>query len=363
MQIPFVDLTRYGEGFNEGILAAVTEVIDSGHYILGEKVKKFETELSSYLGVKYCVGVASGTDAITLSLIAQDIGFGDEVITTNITAYPTITGIKRSGAKVVTVDILEKSGLINPSLISNKINSRTKAIVPVHLYGQCCDMDDLKRIAKENNIVIVEDCAQAIGATYKGDKAGAFGMTSCFSFYPTKNLGCIGDGGAIATNSEKIYKKLLFMRNYGQTDRYHHDYLGFNSRLDEIQASILLAKIGKLDSMNKQRQHIAQVYKENLNKVDIVKSCNYGEPVYHLFVIKHSNRDKLQKKLLSESISTLIHYPIPVHMQKDFKHKLDYEASLSNSVNFSKEILSLPLFPGMTDEEMDYVIDKVNKYS
>ncbi|NTU73618.1 DegT/DnrJ/EryC1/StrS family aminotransferase, partial [Candidatus Roizmanbacteria bacterium] len=262
------DFKREYKALKTEINAAIKRVLQSGWYILGPEGEAFEKEMAAYLGVKYCVAVGNGTDAITLALIAQGVGEGDEVITTNLTAFPTITGITRSGAQAVTADIDPHTGLINPAEIEKLITKKTKAIVPVHLYGQMCDIKPIMAIARKYNLIVVEDCAQAIGARQGAKTAGTIGTAGCLSFYPTKNLGAFGDGGAVITNSKQVYQKLLMLRNYGQRVRYYHDEQGINSRLDELQAAILRVKLKHLPNMIERRREIARFYDTHLKNID-----------------------------------------------------------------------------------------------
>jgi len=282
------------------------------------------------------------------------------VITVSNTAFPTVVGIKMSGATPVFVDINEDSYLMNVKNIEKAITKRTKAIIPVHLYGQVCDMDELETISKEYNIPIIEDCAQAHGAEYKGKKSGSFGIMSAFSFYPSKNLGAYGDAGMVLTNDESLYNKLRMLRNYGQKERYYHSMFGINSRLDEIQAGILRVKLKHLEEWNERRRKIAEKYNENLK--DLVKTpleiigCKH---IYHLYVIRTKERERLKKYLEENGIQTLIHYPIPVHLQPVFKSN---SIQLPITEKVSKEILSLPIYPQLTDEEVEYIISKIKKF-
>ena len=340
--------------------SAIKRVLDSGWFILGKEVESFENEFAKYIGANYCVGVASGTDAIALSLIALEIENGDEIITTNMTAFPTITGILQTGAIPVVVDIFGKDGLIDYNKIEEKINRKTKAIVPVHLYGQSCDIDNILKIAEKHKIKVVEDCAQSVGATFKGKKCGSFGDCGAFSFYPTKNLGAYGDAGAVITNNEKIYKKLLYLRNYGQTSRYFHETKGINSRLDEIQAAILRVKLKYLDKWNSRRREIASFYKENLNNVECLEKNNYAKSVYHLFVIKTPYRDNMIKYLDEKNIQTLIHYPIPINRQESFMWQKD--EIFANTNIFANSILSIPIYPELKNEEIKKIVRTINEY-
>lgn len=357
---------QYAE-LKEELDAAVHRVLDSGWFIMGKELEAFEQEFAEYIGCRYAVGVASGTDAITLSLMALDIGPGDEVITTDMTAFPTAAGIMRAGALPVTADIFYKDGLIDPAAIEKKITPRTKAIVPVHLYGQSCDLDPILEIAKKHGLQVVEDCAQSVGAAYKKKKTGTYGAVNAFSFYPTKNLGAYGDAGAITTEDEIIYQKLLKLRNYGQRIRYHHDSFGINSRLDEMQAAVLRVKLKYLDQWNAKRREHAAYYRQHLETVTCLEENSYGQPVYHLFIIKTPRRDKLMTYLKEKGIQTLIHYPVPIHRQEALSGLPGAEnpgpQSYPNSVRLAEEILSIPIYPELTPgdrEEIVKVIDDFN---
>lgn len=358
--IPFNDFSKEPEELKQDIQQAIQRVVNSGWFILGKELEAFESAFANYIGTRYCVGVASGTEAIALSLMAHDIGQGDEVITTNLTAYPTITGILQSGAQPVVVDIFNENGLIDYTQIEAKITSRTAAIIPVHLYGQSCQMEEIKTIASRNNLILIEDCAQASGATFGNRKCGSMGHCGAFSFYPTKNLGAYGDGGAITTNDEIVYKKLLALRNYGQTKRYYHDSKGINSRLDEIQAAILHTKLKYLDGFNAERLDIARYYHNGLQTVECLTQESYGTPCYHLFVVKSSHRDELAGYLQKHEIQTLIHYPIPVNRQKAFKWQK--EESMENADEFADRILSLPIYPGLSKQATDQIIQTINDF-
>jgi dTDP-4-amino-4,6-dideoxygalactose transaminase len=319
--ISFSNLKLQQERLGTSIQTAVSDVINSGWYLLGNKLSEFENQFAQYNGNSYCAGVASGTDAITLSLLALGILPGDEVITTDITAYPTITGIVNAQATPVPVDIDSTTGLIDPLKIEQSITLKTKAIVVVHLYGQCCDMGTITTLCKKHSLFLIEDCAQAAGAMYHGKKAGTFGNCSAFSFYPTKNLGALGDAGAVVTDSLDLYTKITELRNYGQKNRYIHDSHGINSRLDEIQAAILSVKLPHLDNWNNRRNEIALQYRKRLSSVQCLKQEPYNYHNYHLFIIRHKHRDLLAKYLSENGIQTLIHYPVPVHCQKAFPYK------------------------------------------
>lgn len=358
--ILFNDFSKEPASLKKEAKTAIQRVLDSGWFILGKELENFEANFARYIGTRFCVGVASGTEAIALSLMALNIGEGDEVITTNLTAFPTITGILQSGAKPVVVDIFSSNGLIDFSKIPPKINSNTKAVIPVHIYGQSCALDEIKSIAATYKLAVVEDCAQSTGATYRGKKCGTIGDCGAFSFYPTKNLGAYGDGGAITTNNEEVYSRLLSLRNYGQTKRYYHDTAGINSRLDEIQAAILNVKLKYLDDMNRQRQEIASEYRQHLQTVECLCLEDYGTHSNHLFVAKSRNRDKLMAHLLNNGIQTLIHYPVPVNRQKAFPGQKDEPLAISEG--FADAVLSLPIYPGLSKKDINQIIHSVNEF-
>lgn len=339
---------------------AVKRVLESGWYILGKEGEDFEREFSKYISVKYCVGVANGTEAIALSLLAVGVEYGDEVITTNMTAFPTITAIMQIGAVPVVIDVNEDDGLIDVSKIENKITNKTKAIVPVHLYGQSCDLEALNSISNKYGIPIIEDCAQAVGTKYKGKSVGTFGVCSSFSFYPTKNLGAYGDAGAIVTNAESIYHKLIQLRNYGQSRRYYHDFKGVNSRLDEIQAAILKVKLKYVDQWNLRRREIADYYRKNIKSVELLKEHSYGESNYHLFVVKTDRRDQLKDFLKENGIDSLIHYPVPINKQMAFNGQKD--ETFVNTENLANRILSIPMYPDLSDSEVEEIVRIINKF-
>ena len=358
--IPFNEFKREYEAIRSEIDAALRRVLDSGWYILGKEGEAFEHEFADYLGARHCVGVANGTEAIALALRAMGIGRGDEVITTDMTAFATVTGIVQAGATPVVVNVRPEDGLMDERLIEAHITPRTKAIVPVHLYGQSCDMDAIMRTAEKHGLQVMEDCAQAAGTTYRGLKAGRRGHCAAFSFYPTKNLGAYGDGGAITTDDDATAERLRSLRNYGQTVRYHHDYEGINSRLDEMQAAILRVKLRHLDAWNTRRRAIAARYQAGLTAVECLTEHTYGEPNYHLFVVRATDRDALSERLAKEGIGTLIHYPVPIRRQRAYDGP-GRDADRTPTDDFAAAILSLPMYPTLTDEEVDTVIRAVNR--
>ncbi|MFH1507289.1 MAG: DegT/DnrJ/EryC1/StrS family aminotransferase [Candidatus Omnitrophota bacterium] len=364
MKIPFIDFRREYRDLKKELDSAVKRVINSGHYILGKEVEEFEKALADYIGVKYAVGVGNGTEALHLALLAGGVKPGDEVITAVNTCAPTISAIMACGAIPVLVDAHPLSYCLDSAAIPAKITKKTKAVIPVHLYGQMSNMGHLMAIGKRYNLKIIEDCAQASGAKYKNKMAGSFGIAGCFSFYPTKNIGALGDGGMISTNSRDLAVECRRLRNYGETTRYKHDSLGFNSRLDEIQAALLRVKLKKLDEWNRRRRAIAERYKAGIDNPDVIlpEEMECARHVYHLFVIRVKRRDYFRNVLKAKGIPTLIHYPIPMYRQKfylDLTRKRDY---FPVADQLAEEIVSLPLYPYLRDEEVDYIIKIVNSY-
>lgn len=358
--IPFVDLKREYAEISEEVTHAIHRVLESGWFILGNEVQIFEEELSKYVGVKYGIGVNSGSDALFLALKALGIGKGDEVITVSHTFISTVDAIARNGAKPVFVDIDPVTYCIDVTKIEERITNKTRAILPVHLYGHPVDLEPIMEIAERYNLFVIEDACQAHGAGYKGKKVGSIGDLGCFSFYPVKNLGAYGDGGMIVTNNEELAERLKRLRNYGQPKKYYHDFVGVNSRLDEIQAAILRIKLKHLDEWNEKRKSVAKLYDGLLEDSEIVipieKEC--AEHVYHLYVIRSEKRNALKEYLWKEEIQTQIHYPIPVHKQKAY---LEFSvAQLPVTEKICGEILSLPLHPWMHSDEV-LTISKVIK--
>jgi len=338
-------------------------VLSSGQFILGPELERFERDLEAYLSAGYVVGCASGTEAIYLALAAAGVGPGDEVIVVAHTAVPTISAISMTGAEPVFVDINASTYVMDVEEVETRITEKTRAIVPVHLYGQVVDMDRLLSIADRHHIPVIEDVAQATGATYKDKKAGTIGAYGAFSFYPSKNLGAFGDGGAVCTNSREGYERLVRLRNYGQSKRYHHESKGINSRLDEIQAAILSAQLPFLDQWNQRRREIAQRYTQGLKAVAVTPAeADYGHHVYHLYVIQAANRDALQEFLLDRGIQTLIHYPIPAHLQNAYSYRGYKPGDLPTTEHVARRIISLPMFPELTDKEIDLVIEGIREF-
>ena len=356
--IPIFDSKRQYAQIGAEAEKAVCEVMRSGCYILGPNVKALESELASYIGCNYTVALNSGTDALHIALRALDIGEGDEVITTAFTFVATAEAIGMVNAKPVFVDIDPDTFNIDPKKIEEAITPKTKAIIPVHLYGQACDMDAIMDIAKRHNLRVIEDCCQAIGATYKGKMVGTFGEIGCFSFYPTKNLGTMGDGGLCSVNDEKLRDRLISLRNHGSLVRYHNDELGVNSRLDEIQAAILRIKARHIDEWNSLRREKAAYYNELFaNCADIVtpKELDDTYCVYHQYTVKIPNRDEVHKMLSENGIGAMLYYPIPLHFQKVNAWLGMGKGSLPVTEDNTDVVISLPMFPELTKEEQETV--------
>ena len=335
-------------------------VINSGWYILGNEVKAFEEEFSQYLNIKFVVGVANGLDAIKISLMALNIGSGDEVITTPLSAVATTLAIMAVGATPIFVDI-KPDGQLDETLIEAKITKKTKAILPVHLYGNFCQIDEINKIAQKHNLFLIEDAAQAHGSTHKGKMAGTFGNLGCFSFYPTKNLGAFGDGGAVITNSKKIATLAKSIRDYGQSKKYLHTYYGLNSRLDEFHAAFLRVKLKNLNKANKKRTNNANIYLQSFKdnpKVDLILPINNSLSNYHQFVVKVDNRNGIQEKLKNLGIPTLIHYPTLIPYQPFLKDKYK-NIKLPQAEKFIKNILSLPCGPYLKPNQVKFIAKSI----
>lgn len=360
MTIPFNMLKPLHELLKDEISTAMQRVADSGWYILGPEVEAFEKEFADYHAVPYVVGVATGTDAIELALRAGGIQAGDEVITVAHTAMATVSAIESIGATPILVDIDPRRFTIDPQRVSEAITAKTRAIVAVHLYGQPADLTLLKSVADEYGILLIEDCAQAHGAKYKGKKVGTIGDFGTFSFYPTKNMGAYGDGGAIITHSAEMADRLQKLRNYGQTTRYTHQSRGTNSRLDEMQAAILRVKLAHLDEHNQRRRDIAAIYDELLQGVVTPYVSPEVEHVYHLYVIRHPERDELMEKLKEVGIGTLIHYPTPIHLQESHRDLGMGIGSLPETEKAAQEIVSLPMYIGLSDEDVRFICQQIN---
>lgn len=365
MQVPFASLKPLEKELSTKIHEAIETVLHNSNYISGEEKKKFENSFANYCNRKYCIGVGNGLDALYLALQAMDIGSGDNVIVPSNTFIATALAVTHTGATPIFAEPNINSFNIDPNNIEKLIDKNTKAIIPVHLYGQACNMDPILEIAKQYNLFVLEDCAQAHGATYKNQKIGSFGDVAAFSFYPGKNLGALGDGGAIVTNNQQLANKIRCYSDYGSDYKYHHIYKGQNSRLDEIQAAILSVKLKHLDKINENRNYIASKYLKNIKnpliKLPNVEKNNYH--VWHIFAIMCNDRERLEKYLNDNNIGTNKHYPIPIHLQKCYEDLNISKGDLPIAEQISSSELSLPLYYGMPEEEIDYVIDKLNKFS
>ncbi len=362
-EIPFNTLDHVYHLCKEELHEAALRVLESSWYILGKEVSAFEKSFASFCNTRHCVGLNSGLDALILALRALGIGEGDEVIVPANTFIATVLAITQNGATPVFVEPDEFYNL-DPSLVEAVITSNTKAILPVHLYGQACRMEAIMLIAKKHNLFVVEDCAQAHGARYKGTVIGSFGDIGCFSFYPTKNLGAFGDAGAIVTNDPSLAETLSMLRNYGSKIKYHNEIEGVNSRLDELQAALLSVKLRHLHELTEERQRIASWYLEGITREDIIlpTTAEGADHVYHLFVIRSKERDRLQAYLKEKGINTQIHYPIPPHLAECYQHLGYKEGDFPVTEQYAKECLSLPLYNGMKEADASYVIKALNEF-
>jgi len=371
--VPFIDLTRQYKRIEEEILSATKKVYEKGRFILGEEVSAFEEEFSRYCGIRFGVGVNSGTDALQLALKAAEIGEGDEVITVAHSFIATALAISLTGARPLFVDIDSETYTMDPNALELFLKQRKKkggrqkikAILPVHLYGHPAEMDAMMDIANRYHLAVIEDACQAHGAEYQGRKVGSFGLLSCFSFYPTKNLGGYGDGGMVVTNDKKLFEKLKLLRCYGEKRKYEHVLKGGNNRLDEIQAAILRVKLKYLDRWNEERRKRVLIYKRMLERTEVICPIEkeQAKHVYHLFVIRSKKRNALQAFLKEKGIQTLIHYPIPIHLQKAFRELGYRRGDLPLTEQYSREVLSLPFFPEMTESEMEEVATQIKSFT
>ncbi len=357
--IPIIDLKREYQSISSEIDNKLLNLMKNGYYVLGDEVKLFEEEFAEYVGTKYAVSVNSGSDAIYLALKSLKIHDGDEVITVSHTFSSTIDGITRNGATPVMVDIEPNYYCMDTSLIESRITERTKAILPVHIYGHPVNMKEIHRLAKEYGLFVIEDACQSHGALYDGKKTGNLGEIGCFSFYPSKNLGCYGDGGIMVTNNFEVYQLLKMLRNYGQSKKYHHELVGINSRLDEMQAAVLRVKLKYLEEWNEKRRKIANIYNKQLNGLDIVvpREEKGSKHVYYVYVLRTKERDHLKKELLKHGIQTQIHYPIPMHRQGSYSEYNNGKLPVTEKI--CGEILSIPMNPWLRNDEVLEICDHV----
>ncbi len=361
MQVPLLDLKAQYAGIKDEVLSAVSEVLETQRCIGGPKVDELEKAIAGVCDCKYAVGVSSGTDAILNSLMSLGIGAGDEVITTPFTFFATVGCIARVGAKPVFVDIDRKTFNINPELIDAAVTEKTKVIMPVHLFGQMADMDPIIDIAVRHNLFVIEDAAQSITSTYKSRKAGSMGTVGCFSFFPSKNLGAIGDGGMIVTNDEQLYHRLFIMRNHGSEPKYYHKYVGGNFRLDPIQAVALLVKLPHLDEWSQSRRENAAYYNKKFENT--VVQTPYISPecltIYNQYVIRVPRRDELKAHLVKKGIGCEIYYPVPMHIQECFGYLGCKEGDFPETEKACKEVLAIPIYPELTEKMKDYVSETI----
>lgn len=364
MSVPFLDLKAHHAPFLAEIDSAIREVIDSGAFSGGPFVERFEEDFAKFCGVPYAVGVGNGTDALWFALLALGIGSGDEVITVPMTFMATAEAISFCGAKPVFVDIEEETYTMDPLQLARVITPRTKAIIPVHLYGQTADMDRILEVATRHNIPVIEDACQAHGAEYKGRKAGSLGIAGCFSFYPGKNLGAFGEAGGIITSNEQLKRKMQVLRDHGQDKKYHHSMIGWNGRMDGIQGAVLGVKLKRLAAANHARRTHAHLYNELLapiKKVVVPRDVKDRLHVYHVYAVRVQNRDQVLKRLTERGIGCGVHYPVPVHLQPAYSFLDKKDGDFSVSEKCGREFLSLPMFPELTSVQVEEVVQELRE--
>jgi dTDP-4-amino-4,6-dideoxygalactose transaminase len=367
VKVPMLDLTEQYQTLKPEIMAALEDVMSKTHFILGENVKKLEKDIAEYSSAKYAIGVANGSDALNIALLGCGVGPGDEVICPSFTFFATAGAVARAGATPVFVDIDLKTFNIDPDKIEAAITDKTKAIIPVHLYGQMADMDRIKEIADKHNLYIIEDAAQSIGSLYKGKKVGELGTAACYSFFPTKNLGAYGDAGMIISNDDDLAEKMSVLRVHGSKPKYFHHVLGYNSRLDEMQAAILNVKFPHLDKWSELRKEKAANYTKLIQEqigdsivTPFEEEHNYH--VFHQYTIRVQKRDELQKYLQDQGVSTMVYYPKPLHLQPVFAELGYKEGDLPVTEKAAEESISLPMFPELTIEQQQYVVEKIREF-
>ncbi len=363
--IPFVDLQAQYLTIKDEVQAAIQPVLDNAQFILGQPVADFETAFARYCQAAFCVGVNSGTSALHLALLAAGVQAGDEVITVPFTFAATSAAIRYTGARPVFVDIEPRSCLMNPALIEAAITPRTRALLPVHLYGQCADMDAIRDLARRHRLVVIEDAAQAHGAAYQGSRAGSLGDLACFSFYPGKNLGAYGEGGAVVTHNPDYAQRLRALRDHGQSRKYHHDWIGYNYRMEGLQGAVLNVKLPYLDRWNAARREHAAAYHRQLQQAGVrrLEEMAYGEMVYHIFPVFTPQRDALQSHLQAAGIGTGIHYPIALHLQVANADLGYRRGDFPHAEQAADETLSLPLYPELTGDAIAQVTDAIGRFS
>ncbi len=361
MEVPLLDLKAQHATIKDEVLTAVSEVLESQRCIGGPKVTELEDKIAAISDCRFAVGASSGTDAILNCLMSLDVGAGDEVITTPFTFFATVGCIARTGAKPVFVDIDAKTFNINPELIESAVTEKTKAIMPVHLFGQMADMDPIMEIANEHGLAVIEDAAQSITSTYKGRKAGSIGTAGCFSFFPSKNLGGVGDGGMIVTNDEQYYERILIMRNHGSKPKYYHKYIGGNFRLDPIQAAALLVKLPHLDDWSEARRRNAAYYDKKFSGTVVQTPYVSADcvSIFNQYVIRIPRRDEVMAHLRDNKIGCEVYYPVPAHLQECFKYLGYKEGDFTESEKAAKEVIAIPIYPELTDEMKDCVAETI----
>jgi len=364
MKVPLLDLQAQYATIRKELRAAVDEVMESCRFILGPYVQEFEKAVADYCGARYAVGVASGTDALLLALRACQVGPGDEVITTPYSFFATAGVISRLGAVPVFADIEPETYNINPDLIAEKITPRTRVIMPVHLYGQCAEMDPILEVAEKHGLKVVEDAAQAIGAEHHGRKAGTMGHLGCFSFFPSKNLGGLGDGGMVVTDDEDLADLVRILRVHGSKPKYYHSIVGYNSRLDALQAAALQVKLNYLDEWTEGRRRHAAIYDERLRDLDLVtpRSWEYNRHIYNQYTIRVADRDGLQQHLKEHDIGTALYYPLPLHLQECYRDLGGREGDHPEAEGAARETISIPVYPELSEEQQEYVIGQISSF-
>ncbi|MGL5779074.1 DegT/DnrJ/EryC1/StrS family aminotransferase [Cetobacterium sp.] len=363
MKIPFNTLDRQFFMYQDEYEKKALDILRSGWYILGPEVEKFEKEFANYIGTKYSLGIDNGLNALVLAFRALGIKKGDEVLVQGNTFIASVMGITMNGGTPIFIEP-DKFDNINVNLIEEKITKKTKAICVVHLYGQTSNMDKIMELSKKYNLYIIEDCAQSHGSMFNNKMSGSFGDIACFSFYPGKNLGCFGDGGAVTTNNKELYLKMKMLRNYGSSKKYYNDEVGYNSRLDELQAGLLRVKLSHIKELTEEREKIASNYLTKIknSKIVLPQLRKGATSVWHLFVIKTDQRNELQKYLEKNGIDTVIHYPIPPHLSKAYEYLGYKSGDFPITEKYAETVLSLPIYNGMTEDEQNHVINIINKY-
>lgn len=368
MRVPFLDLAAGYADISGEVMAATERVMQSGQYIMGDELGAFEQDFAAYCEAGHAIGVASGLDALILALKALDIGPGDEVLVPSHTFIATWLAVTHCGATPVPVEPDALTCNLDPALLEARITARTRAILPVHLYGQPADLDAILAVARKHGLKVIEDAAQAHGARYKGRKIGSHGDLVAWSFYPGKNLGAFGDGGAVTTNDAQLAERIRVLRNYGSRIKYENDCIGYNSRLDNLQAAYLRIKLRHLDAWNQRRQAIARSYLQQLSPLAdgvlrLPSVASWAEPAWHLFVIQHEDRDRLQARLMDDGVQTLVHYPIPPHRQLAYQGSAMANATLPVAEALARTVLSLPIGPHMSEQQLSAVVEAVNRHA